>query len=96
MVLCNAMLEHDPEFWKTIEEVNRVLGKGGWFVANSPGYDRIESNIYDATYTYQIHGDDYYRFTKKSFKDVIFKGMCDIEVTSIMNPPRIIGYGRKI
>ena len=37
-VLCNAMLEHDPYFWKTIAEIHRVLKKGGLAVIGTPGF----------------------------------------------------------
>jgi ubiquinone/menaquinone biosynthesis C-methylase UbiE len=37
-VLCNAMLEHDRYFWKTIAEIDRVTASGGWIVIGVPGY----------------------------------------------------------
>jgi SAM-dependent methyltransferase len=38
MVLCNAMIEHDPKFWKTISEIKRVTKPGGLVVIGAPGY----------------------------------------------------------
>lgn len=38
-VLCNATLEHDPCFWKTLGEIRRVLKTGGLAVLGVPGYD---------------------------------------------------------
>lgn len=37
-VLCNAVLEHDKFFWKTIEEIKRVTKPGGLIVIGTPGY----------------------------------------------------------
>ncbi len=38
VVLCNAVLEHDKHFWKTIEEIRRVTKPGGMAVIGVPGY----------------------------------------------------------
>ncbi len=37
-VLCNATLEHDRCFWKTIVEIHRVTAPGGLIVIGVPGY----------------------------------------------------------
>lgn len=37
-VLSNATIEHDPFFWKTCSEVNRVLRAGGVAVIGAPGF----------------------------------------------------------
>lgn len=39
-VLCNATLEHDAQFWKTVEEIRRVTKPGGLIVIGVPGYKR--------------------------------------------------------
>ena len=63
---------------------------------------KLSSNQYinmffTATITFQIHNapGDYYRFSPQAFKEVFFEGMNDVEVRSIMLPPRIIGVGTK-
>ena len=40
LVLCNAMLEHDPYFWKSIAEIKRVTRPGGLVIIGVPGYKR--------------------------------------------------------
>jgi SAM-dependent methyltransferase len=40
-VLCNATLEHDKFFWKTISEIKRVTKPGGLIVIGTPGYKRF-------------------------------------------------------
>lgn len=40
-VLCNAMLEHDPRFWKSIAEIRRVARAGALIVIGVPGYTTL-------------------------------------------------------
>ena len=120
MVLCNALLEHDKFFWKTIAEIKRVTKPGGLIVIGTPGYthlraeklkailrripgirrlqsaDRLDA-LFHGTVTFEVHNfpGDYYRFSEQAFKDVFFEGMREVEVCSIMVPPRIIGVGTK-
>lgn len=115
-VLCNAMLEHDKFFWKTISEIKRVTKSGGLIVIGTPGYVQypVERYIYrfvnkipfirhyieclfTSTVTLVVHEypGDYYRFSIQTYKEVFFEGMRDVEVRSIMVPPRIIGVGIK-
>jgi SAM-dependent methyltransferase len=42
VVLCNAVLEHDPYFWKTIAEIKRVAKPGALIVIGAPGYARLK------------------------------------------------------
>lgn len=120
VVLCNAMLEHDKYFWKTIAEIKRVTKPGGLIVIGTPGFKYfklenvksflrkaplirlLKSNQYlnmffTATITFQIHDapGDYYRFSPQAFREVFFEDMDDVEVYSVMLPPRIIGVGTK-
>lgn len=41
VVLCNAVLEHDPFFWRTLGEIRRVTRPGGLVVLGTPGYTRF-------------------------------------------------------
>lgn len=117
-VLCNALLEHDKYFWRTIEEIKRVTKPGGLVVLGAPGYTYLRAEkakslvkkiplvsklasseylnpFFCATVTFEVHDfpGDYYRFSPQTFKEVFFDGMIDVEVRSIMVPPRIIGAG---
>jgi len=40
-VLCNAVLEHDPFFWKTLAEIRRVVRVGGLVAIGAPGYAEL-------------------------------------------------------
>lgn len=37
-VFCNAMLEHDKFFWKTLSEIRRVTKPNGFIAIGTPGY----------------------------------------------------------
>lgn len=47
-VACNAVLEHDRFFWKTITEVRRILKPGGLFYVGVPGYSN-QNNLVQKT-----------------------------------------------
>ena len=38
LVASNAMLEHDPRFWRTLAEARRVLAPGGWLALGVPAF----------------------------------------------------------
>jgi SAM-dependent methyltransferase len=116
-VLCNAMLEHDKFFWKSLGEIKRVTRQGGLVVIGVPGYTErsLERRlckvinrlpwiarkrldwIVSTTLTYRIHNQpgDYYRFSPQAITEVFFDGMHEVEVRSLMVPPRIIASGIK-
>ena len=43
-VLCNAVLEHDKYFWKSVFEMKRVLKKGGLLIIGTPSYTNLRFN----------------------------------------------------
>lgn len=43
LVLCNAVLEHDRYFWKTLAEIRRVLRPDGLVYVGVPAYARARS-----------------------------------------------------
>jgi SAM-dependent methyltransferase len=120
LVLCNALLEHDKYFWKTISEIKRVTKPKGTIIIGTPGFNNHKfekikiifrrlplfkqlsrSHYFDflffSTLTYEIHAapGDYYRFSPQAYKEVIFEDMEEVQIISVMMPPRIIGVGKK-
>ena len=61
-VVCLDTLEHDDKFWLTLDQVARVLRRGGLFVLSVPsiGYPQ-----------YHPYPEDYYRFTRPAFHEVL-------------------------
>jgi len=41
------------------------------------------------------HAGDFYRFTAQAMREVFFAGYGDVGVETLMQPPRIIGWGRR-
>jgi len=120
VVLCNATLEHDKYFWKTVSEIKRVTKPGGFIVIGVPGYTRVKGGLpkwllahtpivnrlkfhqylnvlFTGTVTFQIHNHpgDYYRFSPQAMKEVILEGLNEIDVRTVMLPPRVIGTAVK-
>ena len=99
LVVCNSVLEHDPLFWLTLDELKRVLKKGGLLIIGVPGFSEKEKYyVGDActvTLNYHRFPDDYYRFSTAAVKNIFLKDLKDTHCTTIMKPPRIIGWGWK-
>lgn len=109
-ILCNAVLEHDKFFWKTISEIKRVLKYNGILIIGVPSYkdlmfhritkfvrgkNMISDFLRSTTFTFKTHSypGDYYRFSEEAFREVFFNSFIDINIKTIMTPPRTIGYG---
>jgi 2-polyprenyl-3-methyl-5-hydroxy-6-metoxy-1,4-benzoquinol methylase len=58
------MLEHDVNFWGTMDQVNKVLRYGGYQIFSAP------------TFNFPIHRypKDYWRFGEDAVREVIMKG----------------------
>jgi SAM-dependent methyltransferase len=101
VVLCNAMLEHDPFFWRTLAEMRRVLMCDGLMVIGVPGY--VERSALSArmpvacTATLDVHRfpRDYYRFGEDAVREVFFEGLAIVGVRRVLEPPRFVAWGRK-
>jgi SAM-dependent methyltransferase len=120
-VLCNATLEHDRYFWKTLAEIRRVTAPGGFIAIGVPGYAGMGPEalaprrsligrflrllargayadvIGASTFTLGVHNfpGDFYRFSEQAVRDVFLGGLIEVSVRLVLNPPRIIGWGRK-
>ena len=116
VVLCNAVFEHDPFFWKSLAEIRRVTKSGGLVAIGVPGYRQLPFEktvrhwlaklprsrphrdgpaLQHSTLTLAVHNfpGDYYRFSEQAVRDVFFEGMQEVEIRSVLVPPRIIGTG---
>ena len=90
-VLCLDTLEHDDRFWLTLEQVARVLKRGGLFVLSVPsiGYPN-----------YHPYPEDYYRFTRPAFHEVLMdSGRYEIldfkEIDTRGQVDTLVGIGRR-
>jgi hypothetical protein len=88
MVVCCETLEHDDQFWVTVENMREVTSK--WMIITNPGTAVIRHN----------YPGDYYRFFSDAYK-YFFRGFNDvwIQETPDNNAPattQICGIGQKI
>ena len=107
-VLWNDGLAHDRAFWRTIDELRRILAPGGTLVLSVPGFSNVPDRagvtvvgpkgnpIPDTTPTYRIHGaPDFWRISPQAMRQVILDGFDEVEVKVSAMPPRIVGIGVK-
>jgi SAM-dependent methyltransferase len=96
VVASDAMLEHDRRFWLSVSEMRRVLRPDGLLFIGVPGFVPRKFDNGTATTTYRFHGQhDYWRFSDMAVRDEFFGGFYDVHVGCILDPPRIVGHGRK-
>lgn len=87
-VICLEMLEHDPFFWLSIENMRHVLRPDGYLVISTPANGFPEHR----------HPVDCYRFMPDTYRFIFFKDMDIIKIDNIVdtaNNPGIIGYAKK-
>lgn len=87
-ILCLEMLEHDNAFWKTLENIYKILKKGGFLIVSTP------------TFGFPLHRfpKDYFRFGEDAYQEIIFKNFKILrlsEVRDIEGSPGICCIGRK-
>lgn len=77
LVLCNATLEHDQYFWKTIAEIKRVTKKAGLVVIGVPGYQRTKMDRWqDKAKTWPILNT----LRHKQYLDIFFSSTVTFQV----------------
>lgn len=93
LVTCCETLEHDDNFWVTVENMRQLVRPGGWLFISTPGI-----NFFKHDYPF-----DYWRFTEESYTHVFFKDWDQVFVMNhtssqseyVNKPNNIIGYARK-
>lgn len=74
-VMSCSVLEHDKYFWKSVNEIYRVLKPGGIFIVGVPIYMTLPTDMMNSTLTFRRHGvaynADYYRFSEQAVREVI-------------------------
>jgi SAM-dependent methyltransferase len=76
-VMSSSVLEHDKYFWKSVEEIYRVLKPGGIFIVGVPIYMTLPIDYMNTTLTFKRHGiaynADFYRFSEQAVREVILE-----------------------
>ncbi len=103
-VLSNAVIEHDKYFWRSLDEMKRVLAPGGILAVGAPGYiarkhvknEMFTSGFKKATVTYDVHSvPDYWRFSRMAFREVICEGLDILETFIFGRVPILVAVARK-
>lgn len=95
LVTCCETLEHDNQFWITVERMRTITKPGGWMLITVPG----------PYFFLHDYPGDFYRFTEQAVRQM-FAGWEDVvvEVYEDENQKRlgdakpnmsVLGYGRK-
>jgi len=88
MIVCFDTLEHDDEFWKTVQQIKNLLKKGGWMLIGVPSRYCPKHD----------HPHDYWRFMEDGVRS-FFKGFEEVNIQIDYNDKtedEIYGWGRKL
>lgn len=88
-LLCFEMLEHDVNFWKTIEIMHKLLKKGGYLLISTPTFG----------FPLHRHPKDYFRYGEDAYREIFFKDfeLLDLkEVKDDYGNPAICAIGKKL
>jgi len=103
-VLSNAVIEHDKYFWRSLDEMKRILAPGGILAIGAPAYvprtqlkDTLdETRLSKATITMDLHAmPDYWRFSRMAFEEVICEGLELLELCVVGRVPVMLAVARK-
>ena len=72
-VVCMNMLEHDDQFWLTLEQIDAMLIKGGYLYLCIPTF----------TFPQHDHPRDYWRAGVDAFHDVLLKGFKILNIETV-------------
>lgn len=101
LVMSCSSLEHDKYFWKTCDEMKRVLRKGAYSIVGVPIYMTLPTDTMNTTLTYKRHGisynADFYRFSEQAMREVVFEGFTIIASTLVRRYPNpyLVVLGKK-
>lgn len=88
MVICLETLEHDQKPWISLQQMYRVLKRGGYLIISTPTFGFPEHR----------YPKDYFRYGMDAFKDIFYKDfqILNLEtVYDIENSPSICCIGKK-
>jgi SAM-dependent methyltransferase len=78
-IMSCSVLEHDKYFWRSVDEIRRILAPGGLFIVGVPIYMTLPTDMKNTTLTFRRHGlaynSDFYRFSEQCVREVVLDGM---------------------
>ena len=103
-ILSNNVIENDKYFWRSLDEMKRILAPGGILVIGAPAYVPSKTlkfgienaQLNRATITMDVQpGSDYWRFSRLAFGEVLCEGLEILELTVTGRVPMMIAVARK-
>jgi len=85
VVIYMNTLEHDNKFWLTIEAINKVIKKGGYFFLSAPLFQVIQHN----------YPSDYWRVNETAVREVLMEGY-EVLNLEMHRTGTICAVGRKL
>lgn len=89
IVLCFEMLEHDRQFWKTVEIMQKLVKKKGYLIISAPTFG----------FPLHKHPKDYFRYGEDAFREILFAGLKILELSEVKDDfgsPAICCIGQKV
>lgn len=97
VVVCTEMLEHDDEFWTTLNNIGVLLRPGGYFILTARGArPGIEGVKHGESMWEHAYPDDYYRFMPNVVPKLLRLAYCDtVENLQDSYYPGFLALGRR-
>jgi hypothetical protein len=108
VVISNRAVPRDKKFWRTQDEIRRVLAPGGLLILVAPCFSVVPNDagvvvvgakgnpVDTVTITRKINGSpDFWRISPQAVKNVLFDGFEIKEVHVKLMPPNVFGVGVK-
>lgn len=96
-VVCTEMLEHDDEFWVTLQNIGSLLRPGGFLILTARGARRGKEGVKHGESMWEhAYPDDYYRFMPNAVPKLLRLAHCEV-VEDLQDPyyPGFLSLGRR-
>lgn len=90
-IVCTEVLEHDPQFWLTLQVIGTLLRKDGWLILTARGARANGKAMFEHDFPH-----DYWRFMPQSVELLMEMASCNIiEDRQDKEHPGFMALGRK-
>ena len=98
VVACTEMLEHDSEFWTSLQNMGMVLRSGGYLLLTARGArPGVEGRKHGESMWEHAYPDDYYRFMPNAVPKLLDLAGCEtVENEQDTYYPGFLALGKKV
>lgn len=96
-IVCTEMLEHDDEFWTTLDNIGWLLRSDGYLILTARGASRGKEGFqYGESMWEHAYPDDYYRFMPNVVPKLLRLAQCDtVEDVQDTYYPGFLALGKR-